>query len=371
VRITFLSNANSIHLQEWAAYFAEDLKHDVTVLSIPVPRMRYPDSVRVVGVASERAQPKALWPLAIPAIRREHRRRAGGVFVAYRVVSYGFLAALAGVRPLILAAQGGDLVWPPGDRLGEFCVRFACRRAAHFNAWSPNIRDELIRYGADASRIQTVSRGIDLSLFPAMPKKRAEAPIIAMTRSLLPSYNTMDLVEAMAHVASRRPDVRAIVAGEGSERARLETRARDLGLLERNVLFVGRLSRAEVVDLLVRATVYCSTTLTDGLPLSHFEAMAAGCFPVCSDISANRVWIRDGENGFLVPLRQPDRLGDALIRALESPALRARAAAANRDLVERDFDRSVNMRRIESAWTDLARRTSEIRHADAAGSASS
>ncbi len=233
-------------------------------------------------------------------------------------------------------------------------MRYACRRGDFFNAWSTNIRDEMIRHGADPAKIMVCSRGIDLARFPRRSAPPPGPPVIAMTRSLLPSYNTIQFVEAMAVVAGQRSDVVAEIAGDGPERPRLEARARELGLLGTTVRFVGRLSRDEIVALVERAQVYCSTTITDGLPLSHFEAMAAGCFPVVTDIRANRVWFRDGDNALLAPVGDAPALGAALLRALSDAPLVERAVAANRAMIEREFDRDRNMRRIEAAWRELA-----------------
>jgi glycosyltransferase involved in cell wall biosynthesis len=354
LRIAFLSNSNSLHLKEWAEYFAGPLGHRVTVLTIPAPAEPYRNGVELVHLGSRFTGNKLAWLALLPRLRRELMARRPDLFVGYRVVSYGFLASLAGYRPLVLAAQGGDMVWPPDDRLGLFCVRHACRRGDLFNAWSANIRDEMIRHGADPAKIMVCSRGIELSLFPPPPAKPPGPPVIAMTRSLLPSYNTIQFVEAMAVVAKARPDAIAEIAGDGPERPRLEARARELGLLGSSVRFVGRLSREAIVALVGRARIYCSTTITDGLPLSHFEAMAAGCFPVVTDIGANRAWFRNGENALLAPVGDPAALGVALLRALSDEALVAPAVTANRALIEREFDREANMRRIEAAWRELA-----------------
>lgn len=355
MRALFLSNANSLHLREWSEYFARELGHEIAVMTIPRLEKPYDESVETIEIGTPLTSRKAFWPLLLPRIRREIRARRPDVFAGYRVVSYGFLASLARFRPLVLAAQGGDMVWPPDDRMGRICCRFACRRGDHFNAWASNIRDEMIRYGADPAKIVVLSRGIDLDAFPRLPEKPAGPPTIVMTRSLLPSYNTTQLVAAMPLVLREVPDALCRIAGDGPLRGELEAQAKDLGVADR-VRFLGRQSRAEIIRLVEEGHVYASMTITDGLPLSHFEAMAVGCFPVVTDISANRIWFEDGVNGMLAPVGDPPALAKKLIAALQDRDLRERAAKANRAMIERDHDRRVNLRKMAEGWEALARR---------------
>ncbi len=369
LRIAFLSNANSLHLREWAEYLAGTLHCEVTVLTVPRLARPYGHGVRTVEVGDTWAgRRKVFWPLLLPRIRRELAAVRPDVLVGYRVVSYGFLAALTGVRPLVLAAQGGQLTWPADEPKRRACVRYAVRRADLLNAWAPNIKEQMRRHGADAERIVVLSRGVDLSLFPALPDKSGLPPTIVMTRSLLPSYNTRQLIAALPRVVAAVPDVRCEIAGDGPLRADLEAQAAALGVAD-HVHFLGRIPRAEVVRRLERAQVYCSTTVSDGLPLSHFEAMAAGAVPVCTDIPANRVWIKDGENGFLAPLGDAARLADRLVRALRDEAFRAAVVPANRSMVERRHDRQRNLPLMTRGWEKLAdewsrhRRSSLARHA--------
>ncbi len=354
MRLAFFSNSNSVHLKEWAEYMAIELGHDVTVITIPRNTFEY-SSVRVIDVGNSFTARKPGWFTILPHLRQTLKRVDPDLLIAYRVVSYGFLATFTGFRPLAMAAQGGDLVWPPGSRIGEFCVRHAIRRGDQFHAWSRNIHDELVRYGADPEKILTCSRGIDLSLFPSLPTKRAGELRIVMTRSLLPSYNVIQLIEAMPHVVRECPNAICEIAGDGLSRKDLESRARELGLGS-HVVFHGRMSRDEIVRLLQDAHIYVSTTLTDGLPLSHFEAMASGAFPICTDIPANRLWIRSGENGFLVPIGDAEALAARIVQVAGGDRLRAEAIEANRRMVEAEFDREINMRRIESSWEQLIRR---------------
>lgn len=355
MRLAFFSNSNSIHLKEWSEYFVRELGHDVFVITIPKNQTRY-EGAEVIDIGTPVSGRKIGWFTVLPGLRATLHRLAPDLLIAYRIKSYGFLATFTGFRPLAMAGQGGNLFWPPNSRLGEWCVRRAIQGGDLFNAWSPNIRDSMIRYGADPQKILLCSRGIDLSLFPSLPEKPAGPLRIVMTRSLLPSYNTIQLVEAMPEVLRNFPDAVCEIAGDGPLRAPLEARALALGL-GRHLVFRGRIAREEIVRMLAAAHIYVSTTLTDGLPLSHFEAMASGAIPICTDIVANRIWIRSGENGHLVPVGDAAALAARIVETMRDERFRSAAALENRRLVEADFDRDVNMRRMEAAWRDLVARS--------------
>ena len=64
--------------------------------------------------------------------------------------------------------------------------------------------------------------------------------------------------------------------------------------------------------------------------MAAIEAMAAGRPVVASAVGGLPELIRDGEQGLLVPARDPDALAQALARCLGDGALRARLGAAGR-----------------------------------------
>ena len=108
------------------------------------------------------------------------------------------------------------------------------------------------------------------------------------------------MIRAFARLRARLPAARLLVAGNGSERRRLEAFARELAPPEA-ITFTGRLAPDELAELLASAQVYVSVPASDSLALSTVEAMAAGCFPVVSDLPSNEGWITHFANGLVVP----------------------------------------------------------------------
>jgi glycosyltransferase involved in cell wall biosynthesis len=120
------------------------------------------------------------------------------------------------------------------------------------------------------------------------------------------------------------------------------------------VQFPGWLSQPQLDRELEAAHVYVSTSKSDSTSVSLLEAMAAGSFPVVSDLPANREWVTDGDTALLFPPGDAAALADRLQRAASDPALRARAATANRTTVRERATWESNMASVEALFVRLA-----------------
>jgi hypothetical protein len=105
------------------------------------------------------------------------------------------------------------------------------------------------------------------------------------------------------------------------------------------------LSHEEMLKLMGSARVSIGLSTTDGTPNAMLEAMIMGALPIQSDTVSTAEWIRDGENGLLVPPEDPNAVAVALRRAVSDDALIDAAACANERLVNQ------RLRRAEMAAT--------------------
>jgi glycosyltransferase involved in cell wall biosynthesis len=112
---------------------------------------------------------------------------------------------------------------------------------------------------------------------------------------------------------------------------------------------------------LFAGAVYVSTSLSDSTSVSLLEAMAAGTFPVVTDIEANHEWIDDGENGFLVPVDDPAALADRIHRALADRALRERGRRLNQARIRERASWQDNMDEVCALFERLVAGSSEAR----------
>jgi glycosyltransferase involved in cell wall biosynthesis len=147
------------------------------------------------------------------------------------------------------------------------------------------------------------------------PAEDPGPPKLLTTRALRRDYNHEQILRALPEVVASFPDVVWTAVGEGPEHERLSGLAQRLGV-GRNLVFPGRVPPDRLLALLSECDVYLSAVRTDGVSASLLEAMACGAWPVVTDNEANRLWIRPGETGDLVPPGDAAGTARAILDAL-------------------------------------------------------
>ena len=158
----------------------------------------------------------------------------------------------------------------------------------------------------------------------------ADTPLIATVAILRPQKRLDVLLEAFVRVLATVPEARLVIVGDGEERDDLQSRTTALGIQD-SVRFTG--VRQDVATVWRSADVAALSSDYEGTPLSVLEAMAAGVPLVATEVGG----MRDiaGDDGrrhgvVLVPRRDPDALGSALVGLLTDPTLRRQLGEAAR-----------------------------------------
>lgn len=351
MRICFLAHASSANTRSWANHLADSLGHDVHVVSL-CHSDGLSDAV-TLHVVPSRCRGIWAYAAAVPRVKRLVGEIGPEVVIGYRIPSYGFLAATTGFHPLVLAAQG-RVVTTPNALLKRLLVSYAFPRADLINSWGPHMTRRLVELGANPDAILTCPRGIDLAFFGPGEPDASRSSTVVVSRTLHRAYHHDTMLRAVALALRDVPALRCVIAGDGEARGELEALAMKLGISDR-VDFPGVIGPDRLAAMLRSARVYASTVRSDGVSASLLEAMASGSYPVVMDNEANRLWITDGENGTLVGKADPTSLAGAVVEAMRDGDRRARAAALNREIVERRADLERNMRTIERAYVSLVR----------------
>lgn len=126
-----------------------------------------------------------------------------------------------------------------------------------------------------------------------------------------------ELIEAFAEIHRQRPAAKLLLAGDGSDRHRLEVKAQTLGLGD-DVVFTGFVPEAEKADYYRLADAYVMPSAQEGFGFVHIEAMACGIPAVASKLDGAREAVRDGAIGLLIDPTDRDDIVATTIRALDT-----------------------------------------------------
>lgn len=345
MKILYVSDAQSIHTRRWAEYF-RDQGDEVHVASLRPGKI---EGVQV-HVLNTYGFGKCGYFLTIPKLRRLASKIKPDIVHAQYVTSYGFLAAVALLKPLIVTAWGGDVLESPRDSIvSRWLARIALKRADRVTAVAEHMKQVIQELGVPAASITAAPFGVDVELFrpPLQPRLLTPPLRIISTRNFAPVYSIHTVIEAVNKLHKRGLDITLDLVGDGPLRQTLEEQVVTLGIKE-IVHFHGHVDPSRMVNLLGQAHIFVSSSLSDGNNVSLNEAMACGCIPVATRIPANEQWITHADNGFLFTPGDHEMLAE-MIEQAGAMAERDTIVLKNRRIVEECAD-----------WRDCARRMRNI-----------
>lgn len=284
------------------------------------------------------------WTLAgvecLPLILEQRRWRA-------TVSCRGSHVTIAPVNPRRAEATG---------RLGELF-----RQVDGVHAVSDAILEEACALGLERGKAAVIRPAVDPERFlPAEGGAEAGALRVVMT-------GTLAWVKAMEYAllafrklldAGARARLEVIGDGGKAERARLLYTVEDLGL-RGHVQWSGRVDPGEVPSRLRGADVLLHSSLSEGISNAVLEAMACGLPIVVTDAGGMREAVRDGVEGFVVPVRDVEAMAEALGRLARDPELRRRMGAAARQRVLEEFTLERQTREWRAFYEGVADRWRE------------
>lgn len=171
--------------------------------------------------------------------------------------------------------------------------------------------------------ITFIPNGIDLNHFAFSRRVSSGSPkTILYIGRLEPRKGVKYLLRAYRLLALSHEDIRLVIAGDGSDRQKLEAYVRDLHVP--NVTFCGFISGEEKVRLLSEADVFCSPALFgESFGIVLLEAMASGAVIAAGDNSGYASVMRELGALSLVNPKDAPEFARRLYLLLNEPKLRA------------------------------------------------
>jgi glycogen synthase len=153
---------------------------------------------------------------------------------------------------------------------------------------------------------------------------------------------------ALAAITGRFPEIRMVIAGDGTDRAQLERQVAELGLKE-VVDFIGWVAPDKVPELINTATIVLMPSRWEGLPSVALQASMMARPVLATSVGGLPEVVVHGETGLLVNPEDTGGLADAIVFLLEHPQEAVHMGDAGRRRVQDVF----NWQRCVDAYDDL------------------
>lgn len=229
--------------------------------------------------------------------------------------------------------------------------RWSLRRADAVCCISEHVRSVAVAKAPwAASKMRVIPNGVDFARFePRATRAASLRTRFVMVGRLEPRKGVDIALAALAEV----PTAELVVVGDGESRAKLEARARSLGLAAR-ARFVGFAEdvRAAIAD----ADVMLSSPRKEGLGIALIEAMALARPVVALPVGGVPEVVADG-TGWLATAPTADALATAMRAACADPAERKRRGELARAHVLAHFSMASMVEAYDRTYAELEDRS--------------
>ncbi len=273
---------------------------------------------------------------------------------AVTVLRAGLLALAARARGcgVIVHAHGGNIeTWLTGRR-SRLVMRTSMRPAHRVVAvWSAGQRALAGTLGDE--RVRLIDNGIDPDRYSA-PEAAHSPPRVLYVGLLTPRKGVLDLLEASRMLRNDGVEHELWLLG-GTPDEGPAAAVPVLEAAEGSAVLLGTRPPEKMPAAYASADVFCLPSWWEAMPLSILEAMAAGLPVVATDVGDVSRAVADGETGYVVPVKSPQRLAGALKPLLVDPELRTRLGVSARSRAEHRFSSTVTARAVSDLYADVER----------------
>lgn len=288
-----------------------------------------------------------------------------GTKVVYTAHAFSFLSAesakkkqvflllekIAKLNSYLLACSGSEM------ELGIKVVGFKEKKAFAWNNAVPDANKDLKLSSISQNSSSSNSKANETKEEESLPvPKDGERYITSIGR---PSYqkNPLFMVEVAHGIHLKHPDIKFYLLGVGFYSPMLEDMKKLIHQYDMDDTFylLPWLSHEETLKYVKGSMLYFMTSLYEGLPISVIEAMSMGKAVVVSDVLGNKDCVKDGYNGYLLPLKEEvfvEKMNDLI----ENDEKRKGMEKNSRSYFESDFFIDNRIKALEEIYTEVYNR---------------
>jgi glycosyltransferase involved in cell wall biosynthesis len=235
--------------------------------------------------------------------------------------------------PFIITTWGNEVLQlPQANPILKILAKYAAKNALKITVDAKCVEKVWLDLGIPEDKIEIIYFGVDTSIFnPNVNGQNIRKQlslsendiVVISTRAFYedPPYNAQTLIKAIPIIQKKHENIKFIIKGSGPLESHLKELTKKLKV-SKQVRFVGLVPHHKIAEYLTASDIYVSTCAMDSTSVSMLEAMACARPPIVTDITGNREWIKNGENGFLFPPENPEALAQKIIELAENQHLR-------------------------------------------------
>lgn len=221
---------------------------------------------------------------------------------------------------------------------------------------SSGIKKKLAKAGINQHKIKVIPTPVDLEKFSQIDQARVEKlkrqydarPIILNVGRKDPSKDFKTFFKTIELVCQKFKKMIFLQAGANLQMNYCSD-------CDQEAIFesLGRLKHKKLIKYYQAADIYLSTSQHESFGKVLIEAMAAGLPVVATQTTGSQEIVKDGENGFLVPIGDKQNLAKKVLFLLNHPQEAKRIGEKGRQMVAKKFHRQKITKQIISFWKEI------------------
>lgn len=231
---------------------------------------------------------------------------------------------------LILTSHGADIFGLQSPLL-LWIKKWVINNADYVTVVNSTMKNKILELGVKQTiPVKVIPMGVNTCVFSprshdALLKQQliGHGPFLLYVGRLTEKKGVEYLIKSMSTVIRRFPQAKLVIIGDGEIRGKLESLA-SLSKATKHIVFLGSIAHNELpryfatADLFISPSIVAQNGDREGLPVTFIEALACGCPIITTNLPGNTDIIINGENGYLVHLKNSKDLADKIIVALSS-----------------------------------------------------
>jgi glycosyltransferase involved in cell wall biosynthesis len=282
---------------------------------------------------------------------------------------HGMICSMATGIPHVVTVHGGDVF-----SLNWFVLKFLksriLNRAQAITVNSNATLRQIAKITCNHTKIYSMPMGIsvdapDPAVVDSIRKKyrAGSGPLLLFVGRLVAEKGVGDIIRAVQILQNDVPGVRALIVGDGQDKAHFVKLSQSLGVSDK-VIFIGQVPPSQVVNFYSAADIFLGPSKrgtggwTEGLGMTFIEAMFAKV-PVIASRSGGIIdTVQHERTGLLVNENSPEEIASAVKRLRHAPDLLQKIVENGHALAKEKYSRQMCTQNFSSLFSGMVNRIS-------------